>query len=200
MSDKYTMTQIKEDKEYVIKFGYETIATISHSTWKDKSYWRINTFNECKILIPPETYCRFITKEDAYNFVTYSHATIKHHTETSPLPEVARRYFTDRARALREETSAHISALHNLRSQKYQLLQLIEQFGVEHAAFYIDDSDLGKAIKELLEFKINHKSEEIHFFSESVLYDLVGKDDARSILGHLERLMKIIDPVSSLRL
>jgi hypothetical protein len=205
MLDKYTMTPVTEDKEYVIKFGYEDIATINFSNWKkEKSYWYISTYKECKILLPFESHCKFNTKEEAYNFVTYTHATVKHHIETSPLPEVAQRYFTDRARALSEETAAHISALHNLQNQKYQLLKLIKQFGVEHAAFYIDDSDLGKAVKNLLEFKVYHKSsegesKEINFFSEVVLYDLVGKEDARTILVLLKKLIKIINPESSLR-
>jgi len=51
-----------------------------------------------------------------------------------------------------------------------------------------DDAKSGSSINELLNFK--REGEDVPFFSEAGLYDLVGKEDARSILSHLRAVLK----------
>lgn len=50
---------------------------------------------------------------------------------------------------------------------------------------FVDEKDV---YKRLLELKVAHKGEEVHFFSEAYLYDTVGKSDARTILGLLNSI------------
>ncbi len=50
-----------------------------------------------------------------------------------------------------------------------------------------DRSPMWHSAIELLSFR--GIGDDIPFFSEAILYDLIGKDDARSVLGYLRRLL-----------
>lgn len=157
----------------------------------DYPYWYISSYSSTtvvKMQFPHN--CRFPNKEQAMQFVVMVRQAYLAEIKRRPLTETARRYIEDRARSLRERTSKLVSELYDLRNEKWALLILARDAGVEEAEHYVDDSDLGEAIKDLLEFKHG----EHPFFSESCLYELVGKDDARSILARLERLIAIVKP------
>lgn len=53
------------------------------------------------------------------------------------------------------------------------------------------------ALKDLLEFTRDRHRGDPPFFTEAGLYDLVGKDDARSILGRLRTLATVMGGVES---
>lgn len=157
----------------------------------DYPYWYISSYSAtatAKMELPQDA--RFPTKELAFQFVVMVRKAYLAEIKRVPLTENARGYIERRARSLRDRTSALISQLHDVRNEKWELLVLAREAGVREATFYVDDSDLGTAAKELLEYKYGDHP----FFSESCLYELIGKDAARSVLGMLERLLAIVKP------
>jgi hypothetical protein len=162
----------------------------------DYPYWYISNYSStavAKMEFPP---ARFPNKEQALQFVVMVRQAYLAEIKRVPLTENARRYIEMRARTLRERTAALISQLYDVRNEKWELLILAREAGVEEATHYIDDSDLGAAINALLEYKYG----EHPFFSESCLYELIGKDAARSILGMMERLFAIVKPEKAIEI
>ena len=153
-------------------------------------YWYISNYGDTIMEFPQGN--KFDTEELAYQFIVMVRQAYLAEINRRPLTEVANRYITNKAKSLRDRTSSLVSMMYDLSMEKWELLQLSKQCGVEEALVYIDDSDLGQAIDKLLNYK--YGKEEAPFFSESVLYELIGKDAARSILGHLQQLIKLIAP------
>jgi hypothetical protein len=126
---------------------------------------------------------------------------------TLPLPVME--FLTERARTLRERSQKlHMEAL-DLENEKYKLLKLAQSHGVEKAEIYIGDSDAEAVVKDLLDLKVeiasqyNEDGEEIEgdpeyrettFFSEDCLYELLGKDKARTVLGMMRCVVQKIAP------
>lgn len=139
---------------------------------------------------------RFPDKETAFAFVVMVRKAYLAEVARKPLTEIARRYIEDQARSLRARTAAAVTAMHDLQSEKWALLLMARECGVTEATHYVDDTDLGKAIDELLEFKYGDHP----FFSESCLYELIGKEDARTVLSMLKRLISVVAPEKGIEL
>ena len=102
------------------------------------------------------------------------------------------------------------STILNARWALKELVCLAKAVGYTELAECIEEDipEPSGAIKELLEFYIYSlpkrdskdrlrwvpNKDEIPFFSETGLYDLIGKEDARTILCLLRRLVSEIDP------
>jgi hypothetical protein len=160
-------------------------------------YWYISSYStnaETEMELPQNL--RFNDKDTAFNFVIMVRKAYLSEIARRPLTEAANEYITLQARSLRERTKNTISTLHELQREKWSLLKLARQCGVEEATFYVDDSDLGKAIQELTEYKYNDTT----FFSEACLYDLIGKDSARSVLCLLEQLLLLVAPDRAIKM
>jgi hypothetical protein len=139
---------------------------------------------------------KFKTKEDAFHFVVSVRKAYLNEITRRPLGKNLNQYIELQARTLRERTQAAVSNLHNLVNEKYTLLTLAREFGVKEAEVYVDDSDLGQTIDNLLSYKFG----EHPFFSESCLYELMGKEDARTVLALLGKLIKIVAPEKAILL
>ena len=59
-------------------------------------------------------------------------------------------------------------------------------------AYASRESEIRRAVGELVSFKIH--GEKAPFFTESYLYELIGKDDARSILSRVEGIQQALQP------
>lgn len=160
----------------------------------DYPYWYVSDWSSTSKLAMKFNNARFPTKELAFQFVVMVRQAYLEEIKRRPLTESAHRYIETRARSLRERTSRLVSELHDLSNEKWALLILSREAGVEEATHYVDDSDLGAAITELLDYQYG----EHPFFSESCLYELIGKDAARSILGMMKRLIAIVKPEKSI--
>lgn len=83
---------------------------------------------------------------------------------------------------------------------------------VKEAEYVKEEADIKSFFKKLLRFKVegapvrgfkssgyySKGDEEAPFYSEAYLYNLLGKDDARSVLGYLRSLMETVglDPTA----
>lgn len=78
---------------------------------------------------------------------------------------------------------------HFIRSVRSGLNALKKKFGANYKylesrySLYLNDEDEKDPFKALEELKVYHKGKEINFLSEGFLYEAVGKDSAREILG-----------------
>lgn len=159
-----------------------------------KPYWYISSHSSVEMEFPHDA--RFETKEAAFNFVVMVRKAYLAEIKRVPLNETATRYIVDKARSLGDRTKAVISDLHDLRNEKWSLLVLARECGIKDAEVYIDDTDVGEAIDDILKFEYNGHP----FFSEACLYELIGKEDARTVLALLKRLLKSIGSEKTIEL
>lgn len=94
------------------------------------------------------------------------------------------------ARTIRRETEIARDLSFNANSKQRELRYVAKKLGIRDLVWELGDDD---DIEEILKFCLS--GSDVPFFSETVLYDLIGKDDARSVLGLLRRMIKRVDPV-----
>lgn len=205
----YTLNPVKYDHDpkhlhWSVKDEHgQHLADINRASWKGSGKYLYITNTELEI-----ENCRFNTVQNAFYFVVGVARASKKQVETRPLPEEVMEFLNERARTLRDRSQKlHMDAL-DLESEKYRLLKLAQKHGVDKAEIYIGDSDAEAAVDELLDFKVQVEFdkynengevvgtewEEVPFFSESCLYELIGKDQARSVLGRMRRIIGKIAP------
>jgi hypothetical protein len=186
---EYTLVKVENDSYQVKEDQYTVVATL-RSYNSENPYWRISTYDSGKFR-PKESY-RFKDKESAFEFVVLVRKAHLAEVKDSPLPENVKDYLNDRARTLSKEFQASLDKVRDLSFQRFSLLLLARQYGVEEAAMFSDDSDITQAARDLAEYC--RQGEKIPFFTEGCLYELVGKEDARSILALMSRLLKLAAP------
>jgi len=139
---------------------------------------------------------RFSDKETAasayYAIVTKSQKVI----ETMPLPENVKRYLEERAENLQQEEQKLLTEFYRIRNERYMLNKFADENKIERVAWRTRSSDAEDAVRSIYDFKVYSETEkqELPFFSESILYELVGKDAARSILVRVEHLCDFVAP------
>jgi hypothetical protein len=178
-------------KEYTGK-DHEILAVINYF---NKHWYIANSSNFSPQMQFPERK-HFSDTQAAFDFVVSVRKAYLSEIQRKPLTEAANAFIVTQARSLRERSEAAINQLYSLQLEKWQLLQLARECGVEEATWHIDSSDLGLAVNELL--TLEHKGKP--FFSEACLYDLLGKDAARTLLAKIKSLIKIVAPHQSLEL
>lgn len=143
-------------------------------------------------------YNRFRSKEEAANFAYLLRTWWRQTVESQPIPDDAAFYLGRRADTLRNEEQHLLGRLMDVAHEKYQLNQLAKKYGIRHVEWRTDDSDPEKAVRDLLEFKVHvgkrNKRQEVPLFSEAALYELLGKEDARSVLALLKRVCVKVAP------
>lgn len=113
-----------------------------------------------------------------------------------PIPQDLSGYLERKARDLWE---AHQKLLHQfweVRHDLHMLNKFANQYGMETIKWQTEDVDQERIVRKLLEFSVFIEAEnrEVPFFSEVALYNLVGKDDARTILSLIKKLCNAIAP------
>lgn len=172
------------------------VAEVRKSYPGGKEYWFISRESQTDI-----GHRKFPDRELAFHFIVSVIKAKNEEIERRPLPEDVMFVFLRRAQALREKSQALHSQLMDVQFEKQELLQLAKKYGVKEAEVYIEDADIDAAIDDLLKFQVSYtedgKQHEAPFFSESALYSIVGKEDARSILGYLRRVVEKVAPTKS---
>jgi hypothetical protein len=175
------------------------VAEVRKSYPGSKEYWFVSRESQTDI-----GHRKFPDRELAFHFIVSVIKAKNEELERRPLPEDVMYVFQRRAQALREKGQALHSQLMDVQFEKRELLQLAKKYGVKEAEVYVEDADVDAAIDDLLNFEViykeNGKEHEAPFFSESALYSIVGKEDARSILGYLRRVLEKVAPTKSYNL
>jgi len=102
------------------------------------------------------------------------------------LPEDVERWIIIRAREIHEERQRARSLLDEQRG----ILKLAKKYGIKTAEFMCEESDDDLTIRHAREFCL--EGDDIPFFCEMKLYDLLGKEDARTVLAIVDQLIRQI--------
>ena len=80
--------------------------------------------------------------------------------------------------------------------RRWELKHLADKYNLTSLGYQNEDTDKAQELRRLLDFEHWMEKEEktIPFFSEAVLYELEGKQDARTILALLSGVAEHIDP------
>lgn len=142
----------------------------------------------------------FESPENAGKFLVGLYERINSFLDKNPLPENVRCYLNAKAESLRKQESELCNDFFRIRRERFELMKIAKKHNIGEIIWKTESSDSELTLKNLLEFKIYFKkegeeeSEEVNFFSEKVLYQLIGKDDARSLLSLLRSVAKQISP------
>ena len=160
----------------------------------DNPYWKIKSWSDPYEFMERERTPNFQTDEEAALFLWNVTACSNRLRGAIPVPQVVIDYITEEIRVLRPMLDTARNTALQAYLKKRSLQYFAKQLGLEKLFYELEDKT---PVKDLLEFKISHKGEEIPFFSESFLYDLIGKEDARTVLALLTKVVERIDPVTA---
>ena len=155
--------------------------------------WRITHAHER--IYEELRYLQFESKEHAAKFVFALETTLITIEHGKPLPVDVTDYFNRRAQAALQELRELRGRITYVQMERRQLLALGRDYGLESATYLSEDADSHKSLRDLLKFRIYVKDQEVPFFSEAALYELIGKEDARTVLALLRKVITHIDPV-----
>jgi hypothetical protein len=179
------------------EYGHK-LCEISAGVGKSKGLWRITA-------TVPHDYLRFFqhacfpSKEVAAEEIVRVLGVVEQVRQNKPLPDDVERYLAGRARDLRDEERKHLGAFLSIRCERHQLLGFAKRNQLTEVVWHTDDSDNEAILRELLEFKVSVKEGkkwvEVPLVSEAGLYNLIGKDEARTFRSLLERVCNLVSPV-----
>lgn len=140
-------------------------------------------------------YAVFPTKEVAAHFFYSLHQRSEALNQIRQLPDDLVQYLEDRARHLRseeEETGRHFI---QVRHERYALNQFASRNQLKTLDAFTDDADPGNSVRKLLSFSITGEGKDkIPFFSETSLYELIGKNAARTLRSLLRKVCQEVAP------
>lgn len=139
-------------------------------------------------------YLRFSNREEAAMFMYVLKNKVAETVDSSPLSEDLMRYLSQRAETLHEEEKRLLASFFNIRTEQKQLLMFAKKYGVREVLWRTEHTDQEKAVLALLNFKIHVGKKEVPFVSEAALYELIGKEDARTALALIEKICAILAP------
>lgn len=99
------------------------------------------------------------------------------------VPKDIQQYLIIRRRLLNEE----FEKCRAIQRERQRLLNLAREYGIPKLEWATEESDPASAVSMVRSFC--RTGSDIPFFSESELYELVGKEDARTILAIINRLI-----------
>lgn len=161
-----------------------------------KEYWRWSVSHNSEAALQEVAGLRFDTKEHAGEFLYAIIQKAENLRLTVPLPQDVCSYLTDRAKSLQEEEKRILSRFWEIKQEKYMLLQFANRNQIAEVVWNTEDSDAEKAVKDLLNYEVYVKQEkkDVAFISEAALYNLIGKDAARTVLSLVHKLCKLVAP------
>jgi hypothetical protein len=130
-------------------------------------------------------------KEAALFYLTFTIA-VKRETERHPLPPDVMSVLESISRSLNDEKQDLDKQYMALWRRRQELLWLAKTYNLDRLVYQNEDSENTRAVKDMLEFKLC--GQDAPFLSEACLYDLVGKEDARTILALFRGIVEKIDP------
>lgn len=142
--------------------------------------------------------CTFDTKEVAAAVAYTVIQTAKEAVEERPLPGDIVDYLNGRARILSEERRSLESRFININIEMHELREFAKKNKIKEVIWRTDDVDGHKVVNDIKKLEVMVKDDgkmvEVPFFSETALYNLIGKDQARSVLALFDRLCKMVAP------
>ena len=93
---------------------------------------------------------------------------------------------------MRDEERNVLSRLLDIRIERFGLRKLAEKHNLENIVWQTDDSDKEKVVRDLLQFSLS--GGDIPLISETCLYDLIGKEDARTFISLLQNALNFVAP------
>ena len=163
----------------------------------ERSRWQITATTPDDYL-PFVRYTKFDTKEQAVHFFHALHRKAEAVTTSRPLPDDVGRYLDDRARELQEDERRALDLFRKVRFERFALLRFAERNQLTHVKWKTEDTDAEATLRAMLEFKVfvedDGQEVEVPFFSETALYNLIGKDAARTVLGMVRRVCEGVSP------
>ena len=132
-------------------------------------------------------FLRFTSREAAAGFFLALHRRVEEINKSRPLPEDVTQYLKDRARHLSDEEHEALMTLQRVRGERYDLLRFARRNQLPDLVWRTEDSDPERVVRNLLSFTVHGLEEgrEVPFFSETNLYPLLGKEDARTLRSRL---------------
>lgn len=130
-------------------------------------------------------------KEAAIFYLTFTIA-VNRETTRHPLPVDVMQVLESLSRSLNDEKKDLNSRYVALWRKRLELRHLAETYNLDSVIWQTEDTDQTKAVKDMLEFQLC--GQDSPFLSENCLYELVGKEDARTILALFRKIVERIDP------
>lgn len=147
------------------------------------------------------TYVRNIilpTEEIAASFLYAIKQRSDAYCKAHPIPQDLSQYLERKARDLQEIDQKLLHQFWEVRNDRYMLHKFAERYGMERIQWYTEGSDKEETVKRLLEFSVfvedEGENKEVPFFSEVALYNLIGKEDARTVLSLVKDLCNSLAP------
>lgn len=170
-----------------------------YTSHKGKEYYRIDSANSYR---GSDDYFKqlrdislnFNTKEEAANFAYNFNKTVKETIDAKPLSQDLMSYLKTRARDLAREKQELMSNFVRIDNDFFSLEQLAKKYNIEDLLYTTESNLNSNCVEKLLDFKVYVNDEEVPFFSEVALYNLIGKEDARTVLALLSNVISKIDP------
>lgn len=165
-----------------------------HKT-RDKQEWAVTqTYPEKYASSYELKWMRFESRELAaqycYNLIRISEKI----TKEQPLPEDVTAYLKERSEDLRKEEQNALNQFLRIRCERHQLRKIAERGQIEQIVYLSNEIDQEKIVRELLSFEVHLKKKQVPLFSETALYALIGKEDARTVLAMVERVCNAVSP------
>tara|TARA_B100001778_G_scaffold330827_1_gene333974 strand:- start:4452 stop:5114 length:663 start_codon:yes stop_codon:yes gene_type:complete len=137
---------------------------------------------------------KFKGKKACGEFVAETYKQIKAARDASPVPEDIRIFIEAVGRDLADEDRALRGALLNHVSKCRWITDLAKKHGIGSLYLRVED-DAAKMVQRIMNWK--REGDDIPFFSEAILYELIGKEDARSLLALINDMTMEIDPIEA---
>lgn len=172
-------------------FGVRLCEVLRHGDGNPR--WRVRAME-------PRDLSRFVellsfgSKEEAASFAHGLRQAVEEAALARPLPQHVEQYLRGRADDLGKEEQRLLAEFFRVRFERVQLRKFAEDHNLSEVLWRTKDTDHEAVLRKLLEFKVCVKRKEYPLFSEAALYELLGKEDARSVLSLMAKLATAISP------
>lgn len=139
---------------------------------------------------------KFDTKEKAALFAYEVHRRAEEYRTSKPLPDDVCHYLAGRAEELQKELQELRRRFFEIQIERCFLRKLGDRNQISRVMWNTNDSDNAKLVRDLLDFEVYVEAEErsVPFISEAALYNLIGKEDARTALALIHKICEAVAP------
>jgi len=176
--------QVMEEGSFM-RIGYLRKKSISNPKW----HW-VET--DPDVLLDAVKGMVFDQMEEAAYYLWSVLKMVKKFHSGNPLSEDVSQYLGQRSRSLRDEERNILSRLLDIRIERFGLRKIAEKYNLENIVWQTDDCDKEKVVRDLLKFSLSEG--DVPLISETCLYDLIGKDDARTFMSLLQKALSFVAP------
>ncbi len=165
------------------------LCCVSHNPhvnqWRIDNVWPEN-------FLPVLRNMRFDSKEQSAEFCYSLISHVESQTKNCPLPSDLVQYLNDKATELQKKNDQLLQDFHAITRERYYLNQVAERNQILRLEYLTRETNQQKVVNDLLEFNIS--GSDVPFFSEVSLYELIGKEDARTVLALVKQVCNLLAP------